>query len=69
MHPMQDGVPYHSARTTMAPTSKHSVRSAVSWLSRCPDQNPIEHICDVVIRYGDQEIGVLEMLGNYSDLS
>ena len=45
---MQDGAPYHSARTTLVHASKQNARSAVPWLSRTPDQNLIEHICDVV---------------------
>ena len=54
MRLMQDGAPYHSARTILALASKQSARSAAPWLSRSPDQIPIEHICDVVIGSGDR---------------
>ena len=55
MRLMQDGVPYHSARTTLVLASKQNACSAVPRLFRSPDQNPIEHICDVVKRSGDRD--------------
>ena len=57
MRLMQEGAPYHSACTTLAFASKQSAHSVVPWLSRSPDQNPVEHICDVVIAMEARRLG------------